>query len=125
MKIALDSGGKVLSFGDSCPDVMNGVTLTVVELNEAQAIEFKSALGGAGVIWDGSRFAQIPKIPLVPTRDEIDAVAAKQHAKLQALMSMTPAQVSGWVDANVTNLAQVQDAIKTLAIAVSVLARRL
>jgi len=38
---------------------------------------------------------------------------------------MTPAQVRAWVDANVTNLSQAQDAIKTLAIAVSILARRL
>jgi hypothetical protein len=38
---------------------------------------------------------------------------------------MTPAQVQTWVTANVTNLAQAQDAIATLAIAVSILARRL
>lgn len=56
---------------------------------------------------------------------EADRQAAKTYGKLQALAGMTPAQVSGWVEANVTNLAQVQDALKTLAIAVSVLARRL
>jgi hypothetical protein len=33
--------------------------------------------------------------------------------------------VTAWVAANVTNLAQAQDAIATLAVAVSVLARRL
>lgn len=60
-----------------------------------------------------------------PTQDQQDAEAAKQYAKLSALRGMTPAQVGAWVDANVTNLAQAQDAIKTLAIAVSVLARRL
>ena len=54
-----------------------------------------------------------------------DVNAAKRYAKLRALADMTPAQVSAWVDANVTNLAGAQDAIKTLAIAVSVLARRL
>lgn len=63
--------------------------------------------------------------PKPPTKDQIDADAAKQYAKLTALKNMTPAQVSAWVDANVTNLATAQDAIKTLAIAVSVLARRL
>lgn len=63
--------------------------------------------------------------PPPPTQDEIDAAAAKAHAKLTALRGMTPAQVGAWVDANVTNLAQAQDAIKTLAVGMSVLARRL
>lgn len=58
-------------------------------------------------------------------RDIQDAAAARQYAKLTALKSMTPAQVQTWVAANVTNLAQAQDAITTLAIVVSVLARRL
>ena len=60
-----------------------------------------------------------------PTQDQQDAEAARQYAKLAALRGMTPAQVGNWVDGNVTNLATAQDAIKTLAIAVSVLARRL
>ena len=54
-----------------------------------------------------------------------DAAAASQNAKLKSLAAMSPAEVQTWVAANVTNLAQVQDAIGTLAIAVSVLARRL
>lgn len=58
-------------------------------------------------------------------KDEADATAAKAYAKLTALRNMTPAQVQSWVAANVTNLAQAQDAIATLAIAVSILARRL
>lgn len=63
--------------------------------------------------------------PKPPTQDQVDATAAKAYTKLTALRGMTPAQVGAWVDANVTNLATAQDAIKTLAIAVSVLARRL
>lgn len=59
------------------------------------------------------------------TQDEQDAEAARNYAKLRALVAMTPAQVQTWVAANVTNLAQAQDAIATLAVAVSVLARRL
>lgn len=54
-----------------------------------------------------------------------DIAAAKAYAKLNALKNMSPAQVQAWVAANVTNLAQAQDAIATLAIAVSILARRL
>lgn len=46
------------------------------------------------------------------------------YNKLIALSNMTPAQIQAWVDANVTNLATAQDAIKTLAIGLSVLIRR-
>lgn len=60
-----------------------------------------------------------------PSQDEQDAASAKVDAKLAALAAMTPAQVRTWVAANVTNLAQAQDAIATLAVAVSILARRL
>lgn len=63
--------------------------------------------------------------PPPPTQDEIDTAAAKQYAKLTALRAMTPTQVQAWVAANVTNLPQAQDAIATLAVAVSILARRL
>jgi len=55
----------------------------------------------------------------------MDVASAKQYAKLIALKSMTPAQVDAWVTANINNLADAKDALKTLAIAVSILARRL
>lgn len=58
-------------------------------------------------------------------KNAADVAAAKNYAKLTALRNMTPAQVQSWVAANVTNLAQAQDAIATLAVAVSVLSRRL
>lgn len=63
--------------------------------------------------------------PPPPTQDELDVTAARQYAKLQALRNMTPAEVGAWVDANVNNLADAKDVLKTLAIAVCVLARRL
>ena len=59
------------------------------------------------------------------TKNVSDCAAANAHAKLTALKNMTPAQVQAWSLANVTTLAQAQDAIATLAIAVSILARRL
>jgi hypothetical protein len=55
----------------------------------------------------------------------VDRVEAKNYSKLVALKNMTPAQVQAWCAANITNLAQAKDAITTLAVAVSVLARRL
>lgn len=58
-------------------------------------------------------------------KDLEDVAAAKSYAKLTALKSMTPAEIQAWVAANVTNLAQAQDAITTLAVAVGILARRL
>ena len=63
--------------------------------------------------------------PPAPTPDEVDRAAARAYAKLAALKTMTPAQVQTWVSANVTNLAQAQDAIATLAIAVGILSRQL
>ena len=73
-------------------------------------------------VYDGADYlARNPPL----SQEEQDAKDARQYAKLVALRNMTPAQVQAWVAANVTNLAQVQDAIATLAVAVSVLARRL
>lgn len=66
-----------------------------------------------------------PDPPPPPTQDELDAEAARQYQKLVALRAMTPTQVDAWVEANVTTLAQARDAIKTLAIAVSILSRRI
>jgi hypothetical protein len=54
-----------------------------------------------------------------------DRVDVKGYAKLQALSNMSPAQVRAWVDANVNSIADAKDAIKTLAVAVSILARNL
>lgn len=54
-----------------------------------------------------------------------DANAAKADAKLSALSSMSPAQVRAWVGANVGNLADARDVLATLAVAVSILSRRL
>lgn len=52
-----------------------------------------------------------------------DKTAVLAYNKLETLSEMTPAQIQAWVDANVTNLATAQDAIKTLAIGLSVLIR--
>lgn len=63
--------------------------------------------------------------PRPDTPDEADAKAARGNGKLAALAKLTPAQVQTWVNANVNTQADVKDVIATLAIAVSVLARRL
>ena len=58
-------------------------------------------------------------------KDNADAGNAKADAKLMAFAAMTPAQVRTWVAANVATLADAKDALATLAVAVSILARRL
>ncbi len=58
-------------------------------------------------------------------KDEQDAAAIRSHVKLTALKNMNPAQIQAWVTTNVTNLAQAQDAISTLAVGVSILARKI
>jgi hypothetical protein len=60
-----------------------------------------------------------------PTADDQAALDAKAYPKLAALAAMTPAEVQAWVQGNVNTLADAKDAIKTLAVAVSILARRL
>jgi len=57
--------------------------------------------------------------------NDLDAYNARNYAKLKTLTAMTPAQVQAWVQANVNTLADAKDALKTLAVAVVVLARRL
>lgn len=70
----------------------------------------------------------------LPTKAEVDAsdlkeytdtLSATTYAKLAALRTMSPDQVKTWVTSNVTNVTQIQDAVTTLAIAVSILSRRL
>jgi hypothetical protein len=82
------------------------------------------------VAWLSAGHTPDPVAPPTPAelqaiQDAADAADARTHAKLTALKKMTPAQVQAWVTANVTNLAQAQDAISTLAVAVGILARRL
>lgn len=55
---------------------------------------------------------------------QTDRTAALQYQKLRTLAQMSPAQIQAWIDANVTNLATAQDAIKTLAVGLSILIRR-
>lgn len=77
--------------------------------------------GGEYIVRSGADYISPPE----PSQDDQDRAAAKAYAKLNALKSMTTAQVQDWVKNNVTNLAQAQEAIATLAIAVSILARDL
>jgi hypothetical protein len=88
----------------------------------ADRMDFASwcALGNAPIAAD-------PPPPPDPAVAKLaaDVAAAAAYAKLTALKAMSPAQIQAWTAVNVTNFAQAQDAITTLAIAVSVLARKI
>lgn len=60
-----------------------------------------------------------------PSAKELEADEVRKYAKLVALRRMSPSQVSSWVDNNVNNLSDAKDAIKTLALAISIIARKL
>lgn len=91
--------------------------------NQAQAI----AVSGPKLIWHNVDKWIVFTGADIPTKsqEQTDREDAAKYAKLSALSAMTPAQVQAWVETNVTTLAQAKDAIKTLAVAVSILARQL
>jgi hypothetical protein len=74
--------------------------------------------------WDGTNVNwTAPVIP--PPKDYVDSKSAREYAPLQALATMTPEQIQTYINANVTDLASAKAAIKTLAVAVGILARRI
>ena len=77
------------------------------------------------IVIDPTIAAQIAAKTTAAQKNLDDETAARAYTKLKVLSQMSPAEVKAWVTANVTTLAQAQDAIATLAIAVSILARRL
>lgn len=96
-------------------------------LPDAQAA--KVANGNLGEIsWSGLKNKVTPWVyatgaDVAPANIDADREFIKAYNKFTALVSMSPAQISTWVDNNVTNLAQAQEAIKTLAIICSYLGR--
>jgi len=81
------------------------------------------SIGGKTItVFDGDDFTARNPPASKDTQDEIEA---RKYGKLTALQTMTPAEVQAWVATDVKTLAQTQDAIATLAIAVSILARKL
>lgn len=96
-------------------------------LSGAQAA--KVAAGGVGdIAWVGltnkaKPFSLATGADMAIVSIDADRASIQAYNKFTALVTMTPAQVSTWVDNNVTNLAQAQDAIKTLAIICGYLGR--
>lgn len=63
MKISVNADNIVVSYGDTAPDSMNGVSLQVYGLTEAQENELLVALQGAGrVFFDGVNFSKLQPV---------------------------------------------------------------
>ena len=119
--------------------VVNGVITNVAVAEDVWPFENDPHIEcpdgfGVGDLCDGVNFSKPAPIPLTQeqidaqaksAKDKADAIAAKADAKLQALSAMTPTQVRAWVAANVSTLADAKDALATLAVCVSILARKL
>jgi hypothetical protein len=58
-------------------------------------------------------------------KDIADEEAAKSDEKVRAFADMSPDEVRAWIGKNVSTLADAKDVIATLAVAVSVLTRKL
>lgn len=111
----------------------NGVVLELTSADPSErwhpSIEWRSCPDSVSVgdSFDGTTYGPPPPpspVDLERQRLAADRSAAFAYAKLVALSEMSPAQVQAFVAANVTNLAQAQDAIATLAVGLSILIRR-
>jgi len=58
-------------------------------------------------------------------QDAADAQEAREDAQLAAIAALTPAQAAQWIEDNVTNLAEAKNALKIMAKALCILARRI
>ena len=96
-------------------------------LSGAQAAKFAAGVVGdipwVGLTNKAKPFSLATGADMAIVSIDADRASIQAYNKFTALVTMTPAQVSTWVDNNVTNLAQAQDAIKTLAIICGYLGR--
>lgn len=72
---------------------------------------------------EGNKALAADPLPPAPVRD-VDTVAPATHDELLGFKAMTPAELEQWVQKNVVDLPSAINAIKNLAIAVSILYRR-
>lgn len=103
---------------------VNALRRVVTRVNADQSVDSRSVDDREVQAWiiAGNTIIE-PDPPPPPSQEDLDLAAAKGDAKLEAVKTMTPAQIRNWVDTNVTNLAQAKDLLATLAVAVSILWR--
>lgn len=100
--------------------------------------DFAAKIGAipAGTAGKGDAYADGAFTPRQPTEEEVayEAMRSQERAdrdaitrgdKQRPLLEMTPAQVRAWIDSNVRNLAEAKDVLATLAVAVSIISRKL
>ena len=134
---ALVKDGQVVRTSQTIPPVLDNISAFHL-LDEAarkargfyEVVDRRAALGegeryGADAFtFDGSNvYRDAPVIPA--PQSYVDAKAAREYAPLAALAQMTPAQIQTYINNNVTDLASHKTAIKTLAVAVGILARNI
>jgi hypothetical protein len=134
---ALVQNGVVTRTWESIPSRLDNVMafhLMPVAEREArgfyECVDQRAALGsgesyGDNVFtWDGEHVNWTAPINAAP-QSYVDSKAAREYAPLAALAAMTPQQVQSYINANVTDLASAKVALRTLAVAVAILARQL
>lgn len=129
--------GQVTRTSETIPRVLANVSaFHLLSVDERKArgfyevVDRRSALaegesyGPDSISFDGENVYRDASV-LPPSQHFLDAKAAREYAPLAALAAMTPAQIQTYIQNNVTDLASAKTAIKTLAVAVGILARRL
>ena len=111
---------------------------TITNLNQIRSTDVRVVPSGPGTWLVYERGDPLPPVR-EPTAEELaaeakavaekartdeEAVAIMKDPKVQAVAKMTPTEVRAWVAGSVQDLAQTRDALATLAVAVSVLSRR-
>jgi hypothetical protein len=110
--------------------VVNGIVQGVVPANAVRQIMSATQCviyqhGDVIPLIPGPTPQEIADAEAVAAKLRTDAVAASQYTKLRNLTALSPAEVQTWVANNVNTIADVKDAITTLAVAISVLGRPL
>lgn len=101
----------------------DGVVIPDAATN-SDRIEFQAWLDAGGVVLPADP-------PPPPTREEMEAAAVRADPNLIALRDSAPDAVRAYIDSHLANLATAQgqqnlrDDMKTLSVAVGILARRL
>jgi hypothetical protein len=93
-------------------------------VDQRPALQPGESYGPSAFAWDGTKVVWTASV-IPPSQDFLDSREAREYAPLQALAAMTPTQIQAYINANVTDLASAKVALRTLAVAVGIMARRI
>lgn len=101
-----------------------GVRRIIDAADIPESIENRDWIAFTKWLADGNTADAIEPDP-PPSKDEIDAAAARSETDVKALAAFTPAEARAWVMANVTTLADARTLLARFAAIMCVIARRL